>query len=163
MRGTGLGFENKCISSAPDAVAPDGSEVRVLCQATRGGLAVFTLPPRAIAKPVAHRTVEEVWYILSGSGRLWRKLGEQEEIIDLNPGISLTIPTGTHFQFRCDGDERLDVIGATMPPWPGESEAYFVEGVLAAYGVTRCGSDGHPSSSLDRLRRSAATTESTSL
>jgi mannose-6-phosphate isomerase-like protein (cupin superfamily) len=129
MRGTGLGFENKRISSAPDTVAPDGSEVRVLCQATHGGLAVFTLPPRAIAKPVAHRTVEEVWYILSGSGRLWRKLGEQEEIIDLNPGISLTIPTGTHFQFRCDGHERLDVIGATMPPWPGESEAYFVEGV----------------------------------
>lgn len=123
-----MGFETKRIGSAPDAVAPDGSEVRVLCQGTRGGLAVFTLPPRAVAKPVAHRTVEEVWYILSGSGRMWRKLGEQEEIVELSPGISLTIPTGTHFQFRCDGNETLDVIGATLPPWPGESEAYFVKG-----------------------------------
>lgn len=123
-----MGFETKRIGSAPDAVAPDGSEVRVLCQGTRGGLAVFTLPPRAVAKPVAHRTVEEVWYILSGSGRMWRKLGEQEEIVELSPGISLTIPTGTHFQFRCDGDEALDVIGATLAPWPGESEAYFVKG-----------------------------------
>jgi mannose-6-phosphate isomerase-like protein (cupin superfamily) len=121
-------FETKRIAAEPDAIAPDGSEVRVLCQATRGGLAVFTLPPRAVAKAVAHHTVEEVWYILSGSGRMWRKLGDYEEIVELTPGVSLTIPTGTHFQFRCDGDERLDVIGATMPPWPGESEAYFVKG-----------------------------------
>jgi mannose-6-phosphate isomerase-like protein (cupin superfamily) len=59
---------------------------------------------------------------------MWRKLGEQEEIVELGPGTSLTIPTGTHFQFRCDGHEPLNAIGATMPPWPGESEAFFVDG-----------------------------------
>ena len=123
-----MGFETKRIGSAPDVTAPDGSEVRVLCQLSRGGVAVFSLPPNAVSKAVAHRTVEEVWYIISGTGRMWRKLGEQEETLDLRPGLSLTIPTGAHFQFRCDGDERLDVIGATMPPWPGESEAYFVKG-----------------------------------
>ena len=121
-------FTTKRISSTPDAIAPDGSEVRVLCQLPGGGLAVFSLPPNAVSKAVAHRTVEEVWYIIAGNGRMWRKLGEQEEIVELSAGISLTIPTGTHFQFRCDGDERLDVIGATIPPWPGESEAFFVEG-----------------------------------
>jgi mannose-6-phosphate isomerase-like protein (cupin superfamily) len=123
-----MGFETKRIGSAPDAIAPDGSEVRVLCQVPRGGLAVFSLPPNAVSKAVAHRTVEEVWYIVAGNGRMWRKLGEQEGIVELGPGVSLSIPTGTHFQFRCDGDERLDVVGVTMPPWPGESEAYFVDG-----------------------------------
>ena len=123
-----MGFETKQAGSAPDAIAPDGSEVRVLCQSSRGGLAIFSLPPNAVSKAVAHRTVEEVWYVISGTGRVWRKLGEHDEIVELGPGVSLTIPTGTHFQFRCDGDERLDVIGATMPPWPGESEAYFVKG-----------------------------------
>jgi mannose-6-phosphate isomerase-like protein (cupin superfamily) len=121
-------FETKRIAAEPDAIAPDGSEVRVMCQVPRGGLAIFSLPPRAVAKSVAHRTVEEVWYILSGSGRMWRKLGEHEEIVELGPGVSLTIPTGTHFQFRCDGNEPLNAIGATMPPWPGESEALFVDG-----------------------------------
>jgi mannose-6-phosphate isomerase-like protein (cupin superfamily) len=124
-----LGFETKRIGSAPDVIAPDGSEVRVLCQLSRGGLAVFSLPPNAVSKAVAHRTVEEVWYIVAGNGRMWRKLSEHEEIVELSAGISLTIPTGTHFQFRCDGDARLDVIGGTMPPWPGESEAYFVDGI----------------------------------
>lgn len=124
-----MGFETKRTGSAPDAIAPDGSEVRVLCQLSRGGLAVFSLPPNAVSKAVAHRTVEEVWYIISGNGGMWRKLGEQEEIVELGPGVSLTIPAGTHFQFRCGSHEPLTAIGATMPPWPGESEGYFVEGI----------------------------------
>jgi mannose-6-phosphate isomerase-like protein (cupin superfamily) len=123
-----MGFETKRIHDEPDAIAPDGSEVRVLCQLSRGGLAVFSLPPNAVSKAVAHRTVEEVWYIVAGNGRMWRKLSEHEEVVELRPGVSLTIPTGTHFQFRCDGEEPLDAIGATMPPWPGEGEAFFVEG-----------------------------------
>jgi mannose-6-phosphate isomerase-like protein (cupin superfamily) len=123
-----LGFETKRIGSTPDAIAPDGSEVRVLCRLSRGGLAVFSLPPNAVSKAVAHRTVEEVWYIVAGIGRMWRKHGEHQEIVELGPGISLTIPAGTHFQFRCDGDKRLDVVGVTMPPWPGEDEALFVDG-----------------------------------
>jgi len=127
-----LGFETKRIHSEPDAIAPDGSEVRVLCQSSRGGLAIFSLPPNTVSKAVAHRTVEEVWYVIAGHGRMWRKLGGQEEIVELGPGVSLTIPTGTHFQFRCDGVEPLAVIGATMPPWPGESEACGVQGMWEA-------------------------------
>src|SRR5262245_3587146 len=121
-------FETKAIGTVPDAIAPDGSEVRVLCQLSRGGLAAFTLAPEAVSKAMAHRTIEEVWYFISGRGRMWRKLGDHEEIVEVGPGISISIPTGTHFQFRCDGDEPLVVIGATMPPWPGEGEAFPVEG-----------------------------------
>ena len=87
-----MGFETKRLHSGPNAIAPDGSEVRVLCQLSRGGLAVFSLPPNAVSKAVAHRTVEEVWYIVSGKGRMWRKLGDQDEIAELGPGVSLTIP-----------------------------------------------------------------------
>jgi mannose-6-phosphate isomerase-like protein (cupin superfamily) len=121
-------FETKRIAAAPDSIAPDGSEVRVLCQLSRGGLAIFSLPPSAVSKAVAHHTVEEVWYVISGRGRMWRKLGDQEEIVELGSGVSLTIPTGTHFQFCCDSSEPLTVIGATMPPWPDGAEAFFVNG-----------------------------------
>jgi mannose-6-phosphate isomerase-like protein (cupin superfamily) len=93
----------------------------------RGSRHIFAPAERRVESR-RHRTVEEVWSVISGTGRMWRKLGEHEEIVELGPGVSLTIPTSTHFQFRCDGDERLDVIGATMPPWPGKREAYFVEG-----------------------------------
>jgi mannose-6-phosphate isomerase-like protein (cupin superfamily) len=75
-----------------------------------------------------HRTVEEVWYVLQGSGRMWRRLGDAEEIVALEAGVSLVIPVGAHFQFRCDGATPLRALGATMPPWPGADEAYGVEG-----------------------------------
>ena len=96
-------FETRRAAGMPDAIAPDGSEVRVLCGLPRGGLALFSLPPDAVSKAVAHRTVEELWYVVSGYGRIWRRLDGQEEIVELGPGVSLSIPLGTQFQFRCDG------------------------------------------------------------
>jgi mannose-6-phosphate isomerase-like protein (cupin superfamily) len=123
-----MGFETKRISSEVDAIAPDGSEVRVLCQAVRGGMAHFSLPPKAISNAVAHRTVEEIWYFISGHGRMWRRLADHEEIVDVGPGISISIPVGTHFQFKAETHEPLVAIGATMPPWPGEHEVYEVDG-----------------------------------
>jgi len=127
-----MDFEIKRISAKHDVIAPDGSEVRVLCQLSRGGLATFSLVPNAVSKAVAHRSIEEVWYFISGHGRVWRKLGDHEEVVEVGPGISISIPTGTYFQFRCDSTEPLIAIGATMPPWPGEAEAYGVPGVWEA-------------------------------
>jgi mannose-6-phosphate isomerase-like protein (cupin superfamily) len=121
-------FMTRQISEAADVMAPDGSEVRILCQTGRGSMAHFTLAPGAIAKAVAHRTIDEVWYVVSGRGRMWRRHGEREEIVELRSGLSLTIPLGTHFQFRADGDAPLAAIGVAMPPWRGEDEAYVVEG-----------------------------------
>jgi mannose-6-phosphate isomerase-like protein (cupin superfamily) len=121
-------FATKRISAAPDVIAADGSEVRVLCALSRGAMATFTLLPGAVSKPVAHRTIEEVWYFIRGHGRLWRKSGDAEEISEIGAGIAISIPTGAHFQFRCDGAEPLEAVAATMPPWPGEGEAYVVEG-----------------------------------
>jgi mannose-6-phosphate isomerase-like protein (cupin superfamily) len=89
---------------------------------------MFTLPPGAVAKAVAHHTVEEIWYVVAGSGRLWRRRGAEEEVTGLAPGLSVAIPTGTHLQFRCDGEAALVIVAATMPPWPGDREAYAVPG-----------------------------------
>jgi len=127
-----LKFETKILGSACDATAPDGSEVRLLPQVTRGSMAHFTLKPRDVSIAVAHRTIEEIWYVLRGKGRMWRRLGQDEQVVDLIPGVSITIPTGTHFQFRNDADEPLEAVGVTMPPWPGADEAFQVEGIWQA-------------------------------
>lgn len=124
-----MSFVTKLRSAAPDVMAPDGSEVRILASVARGSMAQFTLPPGAVSKAVAHRTVEEVWLVIGGTGRMWRKLGEEEETVALAPGVSLAIPVGAHFQFRNDGDAPLDCVGVTMPPWPGMDEAYEVDGI----------------------------------
>ena len=110
------------------AVAPDGSNVRVLLGLRGGGMAHFELPAGQTARAIVHRTVEEIWYILSGRGEMWRKHGAREEVIPLETGVCLTIPVGTHFQFRATNEGALTAIGITMPPWPGEEEASFVQG-----------------------------------
>jgi mannose-6-phosphate isomerase-like protein (cupin superfamily) len=121
-------FPTRTLARDADAVAPDGSEVRLLAVGTRGSMAHFSLAPRQISAAVAHNTVEEVWLVLRGKGRMWRRLGDRSEVVELSPGVSIAIPTNAHFQFRNDSDERLEAVGVTMPPWPGAGEAYPVEG-----------------------------------
>jgi mannose-6-phosphate isomerase-like protein (cupin superfamily) len=121
-------FDTKGANAAPDVIATDGCEVRVLCATSRGGMAVLTLAPGAVARAVAHRTVEEVWYVTGGRGRMWRKSGGREDIAELAAGISISIPNGTQFQLRCDGAEPLEAVAVTMPPWPGDGEATIVAG-----------------------------------
>ena len=117
------------LAASPDAIAPDGSEVRLLAAVARGSMAHFTLPPGAVTRAVAHRTVEEVWFFVGGRGRMWRRFGGEEVTVDVFAGVSIAIPKGAAFQFRADGDEPLTIVGVTMPPWPGETEAYPVDGI----------------------------------
>jgi mannose-6-phosphate isomerase-like protein (cupin superfamily) len=116
-------WDTQEIGSAPAVTAPDGSEVRILCATERGSMISFALPPGAVSKPVAHRTVDEIWYVVAGAGRVWRRLDGDEAVTDLAPGVSLTIPVGTRFQFRNDGAAPLQIVAVTMPPWPGNDEA----------------------------------------
>lgn len=125
-------FITRLLAGQPDAIAPDGSEVRLLAATQRGSMAQFSLPVGKISIAVCHRTVEELWYFTSGRGRLWRKTNNAEETIDVCSGISISIPVGTHFQFRCDGPHPLQAVGITMPPWPGLEEAFAVTGIWKA-------------------------------
>ena len=121
-------FDTKRLPVARDAIAPDGSNVRILLGLKGGGLAHFELGPGETSIAVSHRTVEEIWFVLSGRGEMWRKQGDREQVVPIDAGVSLTIPLGTQFQFRSLGDEPLAAIGVTMPPWPGENEAFEVQG-----------------------------------
>ena len=121
-------FQTMQLPPARTVLAPDGSDVRVLLGLAAGGLAHFELPAGKVSAAVTHRTVEEIWYVISGSGEMWRKQGAREETVPLRPGVCLTIPLGTHFQFRADPASSVAAIGVTMPPWPGEGEAVPVPG-----------------------------------
>ena len=124
----GLPFSTLALAEAIQVTAPDGSDVRVLPALAGGSMAHFTLAPGAVSRAVAHRTVEEIWFVVAGEGEMWRRAGGVEDVALLAPGVALTIPLGSHFQFRCLGDAPLRAIAITMPPWPGEDEALLVDG-----------------------------------
>ena len=117
------------VEDIPAYLAPDGSEIRELPRTSRGSLAHCRLPAGAVTIPVRHRTIEEIWYVVAGRGKVWR--GPDGEIVSVEPGMALTIPLGASFQFRADDDTALEMILTTTPPWPGAEEAVRVEGPWA--------------------------------
>ena len=121
------GFAARRLPADPDTLAPDGSEVRVLPALGGGSAAHFRLAPGAVSRAGRHRTVEEIWYILSGQGEMWRSYGDREEVAALWPDLCMTIPVGTSFQFRATGDWPLATFAVTMPPWPAGSGDEWVE------------------------------------
>ena len=121
-------FATQRLPATATTVAPDGSDVRVLLALPSGGLAHFSLSPRQTSTAVQHRTISEIWYFISGAGQMWRAADGHEETVDVGPGVSITIPVGTRFQFRSTSDEPLVAVGFTTPPWPGDGEAFAVEG-----------------------------------
>lgn len=129
-----MDFETKRLPALPDIVAPDGSDVRVLLSTPRGGMAHFELAGGRASDAIRHRTVDEIWFVLSGRGEMWRSRNDREEVVALGPGICVTIPAGTHFQFRATDGESLQAVGVTMPPWPGPGEAQPVPGKWGAKG-----------------------------
>jgi mannose-6-phosphate isomerase-like protein (cupin superfamily) len=126
--GTRRAFATTRLPDRPDVTAPDGSDVRVLLELARGGMAHFELAAGRTSRAVVHRTVDEIWYIVSGRGELWRASAGTAEMVDLAPGVCITIPVATQFQFRSAGPGPLAIVGVTMPPWPGEHEATPVAG-----------------------------------
>ena len=118
-------------SLIPDLTAPDGSEIRLLVDSRQGAvkssLVEVTLGPGEVTRPVRHRTVEEVWYVLEGTGKVWRcPPGIAPEIVSpvaVSRGDALVIPTGWSFRFSAGPVSALRFLCHTTPPWPGKDEA----------------------------------------
>jgi mannose-6-phosphate isomerase-like protein (cupin superfamily) len=121
-------FATMRLPADPATGAPGGPGVHFLLGFPAGGMAHFGLGAGQVATAITHRTVDEIWFIVAGRGEMWRKQGEHEETVLLEPGVCLTIPLGTHFQFRASAMEAFSAIGVTMPPWPGKGEAVHVAG-----------------------------------
>jgi mannose-6-phosphate isomerase-like protein (cupin superfamily) len=123
-------FTTMNVEDAAEITAPDGSAVRPLCVLPgAASFARFELAPQQVSGAVSHATVQEVWYVVRGGGTMWRAQGGREESTPLEPGVCLTIPLGTTFQFRA-GPDGLQVVAATVPPWPNNpAEARAEQGL----------------------------------
>ena len=124
-------YETKMLGAGVDATAPDGTAARPLLSLAGGSMAHFELPAGGVSHAVTHRTVEEIWFVVNGRGSIWRRQEGVERIDPIAPGTALTIPLGTAFQFRAEGDAALAFVAITMPPWPGMEEALPAQGPWA--------------------------------
>ena len=121
-------MQTRPLPETPDSRSPAGAEIRYLIGGTTGDMIHSTVPPEQVNRATVHATVSEFWHVLSGRGELWRRDESGDEVTVLTPGVSVDIPVGTAFQYRCTGAEALRFLCITMPPWPGDAEATRIDG-----------------------------------
>jgi mannose-6-phosphate isomerase-like protein (cupin superfamily) len=135
-----VAWQTRQLGAAYDRLAPDGTEIRDLVRVSGGSMVHCTLRPGQTTQAVRHRTVEETWFCLAGRGQVWRRAvaapptsdqssDQGDEVVEVEPGVALTIPLGVAFQFRASGSQPLELVIATMPPWPGHDEAVPMDGL----------------------------------
>ena len=121
-------MQTRAFPSTPDARSPAGAEIRYLMEGQTGNMIQSTVPPGQVNRATVHATVSEFWHVLSGEGQIWRRDSAGEEVVVLETGVSIDIPVGTAFQYRCTGDIPLQFLCISMPRWPGDREATVIEG-----------------------------------
>lgn len=111
-----------------DSVDPyttkDGSTVRELIHPDLQGnkkqsLAEATIPPDFISELHRHVKSEEIYYILSGTGRMVLEM----EQFEVGPGDSILIPPGTPHQIQNTGTVPLKILCCCAPAYShGDTE-----------------------------------------
>jgi len=119
------------LSPEPDARSPAGAGIRFIMDGPTGNMIHSTVAPGQINRATVHATVSEFWHVLDGEGEIWRCASGEERVTRLVPGVSIDIPVGTAFQYRCNGAAPLQFIFLSMPPLPGDDAAAFVDGTWA--------------------------------
>jgi mannose-6-phosphate isomerase-like protein (cupin superfamily) len=110
----------------PDVMSPGGfAEIRHLIAHDTGDLTHVRVPAGKVSAP-AWLDVAEFFYVWGGWGQLWRRRGDQERVVDLEPGTCVAVPAGTAFQYRALGGRTasatdLIILLAVVPHWTLES------------------------------------------
>lgn len=121
-------MQTRSTSASPDGRSPAGADIRLLLDGVTGTMIHATVPPGQVNRATVHATVSEFWHVLSGEGQIWRGDDTGGQTVALERGVSIDIPVGTAFQYRCTGAAPLEFLCVSMPRWPGEAEATVTEG-----------------------------------
>lgn len=122
-------MKNIALPDEFDTTSPAGAKVCLLVGNETGGMIHSTVPPFQTNRAVIHSTVDELWFVLEGHGEIWRDNGEESSVTSLTPGVSIELRKGTKFQYRNVSSENLKFVCITIPAWPGEHEASYIDGI----------------------------------
>jgi mannose-6-phosphate isomerase-like protein (cupin superfamily) len=115
-------------AQAPDAIAPDGAEIRVLVSGPDDGATRLSLAEAlgGRTRKVYHQTIyEEVWYILQGTGTMHLQAphAAEEEVFQVVAGDAVLIAPRHGFWVQNTGEVDLIWLCCGSPPVPGAEEA----------------------------------------
>ena len=110
--------------SGPRVVAPDDVPVWPfdLAPARHMTLAEGLLEPGASYRPHAHRTIEQVTYVLAGRVRVtsFDRNAGQPQSVELDVGECVVSLPHETIEFECVGETPARVLFVTSPPYPAD-------------------------------------------
>lgn len=109
------------LDDAESFITKDGSAIRevagpVSLPAVNQSLAEATVPPGAATEEHYHRRTEELYFFVSGRGRL--RIGADER--DVRPGDCAVIPPGERHKLLNTGDDPLVLLCCCAPAYSHE-------------------------------------------
>ena len=111
-----------------DVLAPDGSEVRICCHWLAAAWRISGCHPGRSRGRFAIEPSRRSGTRCPDVAKCGGPPAARRRSLLLRRGLCLTIPAGVGFQFRSHPAESLAAVAITMPPWPGDGEAEFVDG-----------------------------------
>jgi mannose-6-phosphate isomerase-like protein (cupin superfamily) len=116
------------VENAPTQTTASGTELRVLMETSEAGqgrlsLAMETLKPGQCTVAHWHAHLEELYFIVSGAGRM--QIGSETRRVQ--SGDTVLIPVSEVHCLCNTGDDDLVLLCPTAPPWYAED--FHAEGV----------------------------------
>ncbi|MCO6456982.1 MAG: cupin domain-containing protein [Pirellulaceae bacterium] len=106
------------LNEVPAFTTKDGSEIRELLAHRNSciraqSLAEARLPPGCSTTPHYHPLTEEIYYLLTGHGRM--RIADDQR--DVGPGDAIAIPPGLVHQITNTGPETMVFLCCCAPPY----------------------------------------------
>ncbi|HEX3224985.1 MAG TPA: cupin domain-containing protein [Polyangiaceae bacterium] len=101
------------IEKADPFVTKDGSTIRELHHTAEQSLAEATLEPDQATERHYHRSTEEIYFVLKGSGRM-EVDGDTRTV---RPGDAVLIPPGAWHTLENNGSSELRILCCCSPPY----------------------------------------------
>ena len=101
------------LDKAESFVTKDGSTIRELHHTAAQSLAEATLEPDQATERHYHRSTEEIYFVLKGSGRM-EVDGDTRTV---RPGDAVLIPPGAWHTLENNGSSELRILCCCSPPY----------------------------------------------
>lgn len=116
-----MNFTRKVLTGPPDFLSPGGgAEIRYILNSKGGDLTHAVCPAGEVAPTHELPELDEGYFILGGSGEIWRRYQGRDGIIALRPGTFVWMPRGTQFQYRANQGLSLVFLVVVLPSWRRE-------------------------------------------
>jgi mannose-6-phosphate isomerase-like protein (cupin superfamily) len=113
-------------------ISPSGkTEIRMLPNLESGEVTHATLAPHETSTAAHLDELGEFFYVVSGTGEIWRSDGAQQEVVELRPRRCVSIPAGAFFPYRSK-DQPLVFPVAVAPRW---SEEHWHAAPISRWGT----------------------------